>query len=441
MGGPERISGWKAIGAHLGRDRSTVIRWAHERGLPVHFVPGGGAKKTVYANRAELDAWLARSAETAPASPPPPPSSPRSRRRRWLAWAGGAAAALLILGAIIGRHGDAVSDPALPREAKVAALYIQGRDHWAQRDAASLAAAIAEFETVVRSDPTFAPAFSALADAYLLAREFGSLPDALAFDRARRAAEQALAIEPDLAAAHRALGFVAYWRTHDRTLTGSAFHRALTLDPDDGQTHFWYGNILADNGEHAAARRELDFARLASPGSIAIETDYAWALWSAGETDAAFARLRSVVARNPNFAAAHDCLAQMHLAERRYPDYLRAMRARARARSEAGLAERVATYERALRSGGGAALHAALLVDALRAEEGAAFPDHAYAAFVASVGDDRAALLRVLDMAERRHEIWGSAGYTARIVRRWRTDGQIAALLARRRPPPIANLA
>lgn len=54
----QRFDGWKAIANFLGRERSTASRWARERGLPVHRVPGGQTG-TVYALRSELDAWLA----------------------------------------------------------------------------------------------------------------------------------------------------------------------------------------------------------------------------------------------------------------------------------------------------------------------------------------------------------------------------------------------
>ncbi|MFM9978135.1 MAG: hypothetical protein ACKVOP_08850 [Sphingomonadaceae bacterium] len=54
----ERLNGWKAIGNFLGRERTTAIRWAKERGLPVHRVPGGRTG-TVFALRTELDEWLA----------------------------------------------------------------------------------------------------------------------------------------------------------------------------------------------------------------------------------------------------------------------------------------------------------------------------------------------------------------------------------------------
>jgi hypothetical protein len=53
----QRLDGWKAIGNFLGRERTTAMRWANERGLPVHRVPGGQTG-TVYAIRSELDAWL-----------------------------------------------------------------------------------------------------------------------------------------------------------------------------------------------------------------------------------------------------------------------------------------------------------------------------------------------------------------------------------------------
>jgi hypothetical protein len=55
-----RLDGWKAIADYLGRDVRTAQRWRDERGMPVHRVPGGRSA-TVFADRAELDAWLFQS--------------------------------------------------------------------------------------------------------------------------------------------------------------------------------------------------------------------------------------------------------------------------------------------------------------------------------------------------------------------------------------------
>lgn len=54
----QRLDGWKAIANFLGRDRTTAIRWANDRGLPVHRVPGGGSG-SVFARTSELEQWLA----------------------------------------------------------------------------------------------------------------------------------------------------------------------------------------------------------------------------------------------------------------------------------------------------------------------------------------------------------------------------------------------
>jgi TolB-like protein/Tfp pilus assembly protein PilF len=52
-----RLNSWKEIADFLDRDVRSVQRWEHERGLPVHRIPGqkGGA---VFAYEAELETWL-----------------------------------------------------------------------------------------------------------------------------------------------------------------------------------------------------------------------------------------------------------------------------------------------------------------------------------------------------------------------------------------------
>ncbi len=65
----ERLDSWKEIAGYLRRDVRTVQRWAAERGLPVHRVPGG-EKPRVFALKSELEAWL----RTSPAEPAEPPS-------------------------------------------------------------------------------------------------------------------------------------------------------------------------------------------------------------------------------------------------------------------------------------------------------------------------------------------------------------------------------
>ena len=424
------------------------MRWAQSRGLPVRRIPGGKTA-TVYALRDELDRWASQQAgpehaESTTAGMDAGPPAPR----RGGPWVLAAVAALSIAGmtAVIvavafpsGQAAPAVpakAVSALPADPALAELYLQARDDWALRTPDALARAIEALETVTRRDPGFAPAFAALADTYLLSREFGALSDAEAFGKARTAARAALRLEPDLAGAHRAMGFIQYWAENEPEAAGRSFRRAIALTPDSAQTHFWYGNVLSDNGAHEAALRELTRARLLEPGSIAIQTDLAWAEWAAGRQTAARAALERLALAAPDFPVVHDCLSILSLAEGDIGGYVRAFARYADLRDDPALRGRAAALTAAGAEGPGSARRL-LLSTALADVEAGAARNHAWAAFVASTAGDREALVRVLMRADAAGERWGAAGITGVVRRRWAADPEIERLLERRRPHPV----
>ena len=65
-----RLDSWKAIADYLGRDVATVRRWEKNLALPVRRV--GGIGRSVFADPAEIDAWLNQVKPPATASSPPP---------------------------------------------------------------------------------------------------------------------------------------------------------------------------------------------------------------------------------------------------------------------------------------------------------------------------------------------------------------------------------
>ncbi len=74
------LSSWKEIAAYLDRDVRTCVRWEKKYGLPVHRLDKD-AKSKVFANRDEIDRWLAeRSAQEALSSEGPA----GSRRPSWV---------------------------------------------------------------------------------------------------------------------------------------------------------------------------------------------------------------------------------------------------------------------------------------------------------------------------------------------------------------------
>lgn len=446
MSSSDRIDGWKAIGAHFNRDRTTVMRWAQTRAPPVRRIPGG-KRATVYALKSDLDRWALSHADVLAdlAAPEAKETSVRPEWRIRPSWvAAGLAAGLLagVMGWVVLDRPTAPRDAtvpaaiALPTDPALARLYLQARDDWAERTPDGLTRAVAALETVTRQAPAFAPAFAALADAYLLQREFGAMPDGSAFEAARKAATSALAKDPDLASAHRALGFVQYWRDNRPAASGVSFRRAIELAPENAQSHFWYGNVLAHNGQAEAAARELNRARLLQPGSIAIQTDIAWADWSSGRETQALEALTRLVRTAPDFPVAYDCLAIVRLSGGDYAGYVAAYGRYARLRGDPALI----THARALDQGmaeGAAAVQALLATHAMSGDATRDGRDHGWAAFVVSVSGDRLALIGILERAVGQNERWGSAGLRGAIARRWAADPDVLGLLRRLEPPLV----
>ena len=105
----DRLDSWKEIAAYLKRDVTTVQRWEKREGMPVHRHLHD-RMGSVYASRAELDAWtrsrnLSAAQENGnvalpqPPAPPPPPETRTFLSRRTLALSLAVAVAVLAIGA------------------------------------------------------------------------------------------------------------------------------------------------------------------------------------------------------------------------------------------------------------------------------------------------------------------------------------------------------
>lgn len=443
-----RIDGWKSIAAHFGRERSTVIRWASERGMPVYRIPGPG-RGSVYALSEELDAWLEADRQQEAAAPDPAtptqPAEPQtagsvtrfSRKLVWLVAIAVFAAASLGAWAL-SRPEVPAEAQVLPEDAELADLYLQARSDWADRSPASIDAAISKLQRVVAADPGFAPAYAALADCYVLAREFGSLEDTDAFGRAQAAADVALRIDPNNADALRAAAFIDYWWREDRPSAMRRFNAAIAANPQAAQTHFWYGNVLIDNGDFERGMEELERARLLEPASLAIQTDIAWARWSMGEVERAQAELEALRERQPELATVRDYLSVVYLANDDVPNFVAELRALADIRNLPGDDELVTRLEAALADDQASVLP--MLVS--EQEDWLASGYRTYIpwpAMIATAAGDRDATLRLLQTATSRGQQWGSAGMMRYLAESWRGDAEVTRLLDQLRAPSMVS--
>jgi hypothetical protein len=211
---------------------------------------------------------------------------------------------------------------------------------------------------------------------------------------------------------------------------------ALKLSPGDAQTHHWYGTSLTDNGDFRAARRELELARAINPESLAVQSDWAFALYATGERKPAVDILNGIAAQRPDFAASFDCLRYIFLGESDFPHYFAAISALARLRNEPALSARIAQERATFETGNSAVFRNLMIANALR-DQGAGLGDKVWPLSIVSAVGDRATLLAMLTDSDARGELWGSASQREAIARRWKDDAQLTALLVRRAPPPM----
>jgi hypothetical protein len=111
---PDRLESWQEIADFAGCHWRTAMRWADERGMPVHRLPG--KRSRVYASRAKIKEWMETQPkpESESESEITSPAQTSLLKRKW-AWAGAAAVlAALILGLVLISSLRTILQPKLP---------------------------------------------------------------------------------------------------------------------------------------------------------------------------------------------------------------------------------------------------------------------------------------------------------------------------------------
>jgi tetratricopeptide (TPR) repeat protein len=118
-------------------------------------------------------------------------------------------------------------------------------------------------------------------------------------------AREALALDDSLAEAHTSLAAVSVlnWNWDEAE---QEFTRALELNPNNAQTHHWYGNLyLVPKGRHKEAIAELQRALDLDPLSLVISTDLGVAYFLDRQYDAAYSQYQKVLATDADFLPVH----------------------------------------------------------------------------------------------------------------------------------------
>ena len=183
-------------------------------------------------------------------------------------------------------------------------LYLKGRYFFHQYTSQGWQRAIEHFNQAIERDPEFAPAYSGLADVYLVAGAYDAMPTEEALTRGKAAAAKALQLDDTLASAHYALATAYTWYDWDWPNAEREFRRAIELNPNDALGRNWYGGYLSLRGRHDEAIEEHQRACELDPLSLIASANLTRALYWARRYDEAIAQARTTLDMDPHFGVA-----------------------------------------------------------------------------------------------------------------------------------------
>jgi TolB-like protein/Tfp pilus assembly protein PilF len=191
---------------------------------------------------------------------------------------------------------------ARPVAPEVYESYLKGRFVLSQGFGTGAHQSIPYFEDALKRDPTFAPAYLGLAQAYTnLGTVFSGVSPEVTRPKVISFAREALALDPNLVDAHVALAFVLQEEWH-WTEAQTEYRLALELNPNDAQAHAWFALWLVCQGRADEAVAAVQHARALDPVGVS-GASVAWILFQAHRYDDAIREASSALAVQPNNAS------------------------------------------------------------------------------------------------------------------------------------------
>jgi TolB-like protein/lipopolysaccharide biosynthesis regulator YciM len=199
-------------------------------------------------------------------------------------------------------------------------LYLQGRYFWNKRTEADIRKSIDYFQNAIDKDPTYALAYSGLADAYSVLPSYTNDMGLDAYPKARAAALKALELDDSLAEPHATLGSVLAEHDWNFAESEKEYKRAIELNPNYATAHHWYAEYLLSMGRDDEALAEIKRAQELDPLSLIINGIVGVVHAVRGEHEQAVAQLKKTIEMDPNFARAHLFLADTYRAQGMYEE-------------------------------------------------------------------------------------------------------------------------
>src|SRR5688572_8831308 len=183
--------------------------------------------------------------------------------------------------------------------------YLRGRYHLLKGSVDGLWKAHEYFRRAIIVDPSYALAYSGLADTYALLGSYDVMPTSESHPLGRDAALKALQLDDTLSEAHVSLAAIIadhYW---DWGEAERHYKRAIELAPNDVNALRYYSFYLGYTGRAHEALPIAERAASLDPVSPNVQINVGVILNFAGRFDDAVSRLEQAIELDPNFTMAH----------------------------------------------------------------------------------------------------------------------------------------
>jgi eukaryotic-like serine/threonine-protein kinase len=213
--------------------------------------------------------------------------------------------------------------------------YLEGHYLWNKFTPDSLRKSISYYEEAIRKDPSYALAYSGLADSYVVLGVSVAPPNEV-FPKAKEAAMKALSLDESLGAAHISLG--AYKLFYEWDWAGAeqeakrakelnpSYDKAIELNTNYGGANHYYCQYLDVMGRADEAIQEMTRALQFDPLAFVLYGEMGYSHYIARHYDRAIEASRKALDRDPTIYLAHQALGDAFQQQGRYDEAIEELR-------------------------------------------------------------------------------------------------------------------
>lgn len=187
--------------------------------------------------------------------------------------------------------------------------YLRGRYFCNKRTEDTLKKARNYFEQSIAIEPSYAPAYSGLADSYFYCGYyFGKMAPAEAMPKARAAALKALELDNTLAEAHTSLALVKFFFEWNFAAAAQELNNAIALNPNYATAYQAYSVLLGAMRRHGESVAEARKALEVDPLSIPVNNIVGEMLAASRHWIEAIGQYQKTIELDPNVPLVHENL-------------------------------------------------------------------------------------------------------------------------------------